>query len=716
MPRKIIKNVVLTICLLLTTLSTSKAETEYFKLPYENISGVTAISSTKGQDPHDTINEAGLRIDPNFPNRHSMNMGSWSSSGTDTEPVWIQYDFDKLYKINQMLVWNYNHMYYYRNGFKDVLVEYSEDGLTWNAVPNVNTFNKALNFSTYEYNTVVDFNNVIAKSVRITAYSNYGTGGGGVGAKSGLSEVRFMVDTYTPTTTLTTSSTSGGSITIPGEGSFDYTIGTEVSLTATPEPHYHFVNWTGAVANPNSAKTTVKMIDNINVTANFAIDQFLLTATSSSGGSVTSPGETPTYYDYGTDVNLVATPDLNYHFTGWTGPVVNPSSATTTVKMTDNVNVKANFAINKYNLTLESSIGGSVTEPDEGTHEYEAGTLVNITASPDPNFIFKNWTGEVTDSNSATTYITINSDQIVKANFETTQTILNVGEQDPNDPNENLIESLQDAIDVIPDDVEVTIKIKPGTYYGSITLKDNLILQVSEPNNPSDPNENIFVTIVGDPNTSAIQITNSKSSTYLLEKFVILGATDGISCDGNNITLKNCIIEGNKNYGISVYDSNNIGIINCTVTGNGSNEIDGGGIGIWDNNNVIIVNTILWNNFPQNVKTWSGKEPTISYSCTDFDPLFAANGYWADVNNTNIVVEPNDPNATWIDGDYHLMSEYGRWDANIKAWIYDLDQLESPCINAGDPTHSIGNEPQPNGGIINMGAYGGTSQASKKEE
>ncbi len=39
--------------------------------------------------------------------------------------------------------------------------------------------------------------------------------------------------------------------------------------------------------------------------------------------------------------------------------------------------------------------------------------------------------------------------------------------------------------------------------------------------------------------------------------------------------------------------------------------------------------------------------------------------------------------------------------------------MTSPCIDAGDPMSPIGHEPFPNGGIVNMGAYGGTAEASK---
>jgi len=65
----------------------------------------------------------------------------------------------------------------------------------------------------------------------------------------------------------------------------------------------------------------------------------------------------------------------------------------------------------------------------------------------------------------------------------------------------------------------------------------------------------------------------------------------------------------------------------------------------------------------------------------------------------------------WIDGDYHLRSQAGRWEPNEDRWT--TDEVTSPCIDAGDPMNPIGPEPFPNGGIVNMGAYGGTSEASK---
>ncbi|MEN6424232.1 MAG: hypothetical protein ABFE13_02630, partial [Phycisphaerales bacterium] len=91
---------------------------------------------------------------------------------------------------------------------------------------------------------------------------------------------------------------------------------------------------------------------------------------------------------------------------------------------------------------------------------------------------------------------------------------------------------------------------------------------------------------------------------------------------------------------------------------------------------------------------------------TDADPCFADAGYW-DPNGT--LDDPNDD--FFVKGDYHLKSQAGRWDPDSGSWV--RDDVASPCIDAGDPNSPIGYEPFPNGGVVNMGAYGGTTQASK---
>jgi hypothetical protein len=88
------------------------------------------------------------------------------------------------------------------------------------------------------------------------------------------------------------------------------------------------------------------------------------------------------------------------------------------------------------------------------------------------------------------------------------------------------------------------------------------------------------------------------------------------------------------------------------------------------------------------------------------DPYFADSGSW-DTNDT-----PEDASDDfWIGGDYHLKSQARHWDSVGESWV--VDDVTSPCIDAGDPNSAVAFEPFPNGGIVNMGAYGGTAEASK---
>jgi parallel beta-helix repeat protein len=239
------------------------------------------------------------------------------------------------------------------------------------------------------------------------------------------------------------------------------------------------------------------------------------------------------------------------------------------------------------------------------------------------------------------------------------------------------------------------------------------------------------------------------------------GAGAGIQLMGSNATFDNCLVSGNYGYsespsgrqwvGGGIYCSGGRPVFsNCTVVGNRTEEIDGGGM-VCNNSSgwpetVVLNNCIIAGNivkrtpytkgtqliaYPtlnitgtntvsvdiQNscigggpdaifVLAWPNRSQTPAGTCIRVDPEFAKPGYW-DLNRT-----PNDPNDDfWVDGDYHLKSQAGRWDPSSQTWL--IDDVTSPCIDAGDPNSPVGMEPFPNGGRINMGAYGGTPEASK---
>jgi len=73
-----------------------------------------------------------------------------------------------------------------------------------------------------------------------------------------------------------------------------------------------------------------------------------------------------------------------------------------------------------YDLTIASTAGG-VTAPAEGTHTYDARTVVDLVATPDCGYVFVNWTGDtgqIDDVNAAATNITMSADYSITANFE----------------------------------------------------------------------------------------------------------------------------------------------------------------------------------------------------------------------------------------------------------------------------------------------------------
>jgi predicted outer membrane repeat protein len=161
-------------------------------------------------------------------------------------------------------------------------------------------------------------------------------------------------------------------------------------------------------------------------------------------------------------------------------------------------------------------------------------------------------------------------------------------------------------------------------------------------------------------------------------------------------------------------------VANCTFTANTASSGSAVACGSYQNpSNTRIANSILWDGDKQ-ISHDDNSALTITYSDVQVagqfpwpgegninsDPRFVGPGH-RDSNGT-----PEHPNDDfWVDGDYHLQSQAGRWDPATKTWV--KDDVTSPCIDAGDISSPIGYEAFPNGGRINMGTYGGTVEASK---
>ena len=234
--------------------------------------------------------------------------------------------------------------------------------------------------------------------------------------------------------------------------------------------------------------------------------------------------------------------------------------------------------------------------------------------------------------------------------------------------------------------------------------------------------------------------------------------------------LINCLFTGNSALGGGAIQnengSSNPTLINCTFTGNTASNWGGGifNAGSEPSASPVLSNCIFWGNsdgggIDESAQIHAGS-PIINYSCIQ--------GWTGGLGGTgNIGTDPRFADS--VSGDYHLKSQTGRWDPHIyrnvdligdgtidmldfaafaSSWcqqgqaipadldnsgIVDLpdlkllldnylmsytlgdwvvDDVTSPCIDAGDPASDWTAELWPHGKRINMGVYGGTPQAS----
>jgi hypothetical protein len=181
----------------------------------------------------------------------------------------------------------------------------------------------------------------------------------------------------------------------------------------------------------------------------------------------------------------------------------------------------------------------------------------------------------------------------------------------------------------------------------------------------------------------AVIFCSGENRSSVLKNFVIRRSDIGVLIQHSSPTLSQLTIVYNK-FGIDVYkDSYPL------ITGN-----------------------ILWyNEFDDLWIEQANVEPA--------DLKYEVRYNWIERKYTGMINENYDPLFADPDnGDYHLRSTLGRFvsdneQTNLTGGYWVCDNVNSPCIDAGDPEVRPGLEPLPNGGRINIGAYGNSSTGSK---
>jgi len=158
-----------------------------YPIPSASITA-TASSSDTNKGPENAVNGSGL--DDTGLLHDNIGSDMWLSERAGTQPTWIEFEFDRAYRLQEMWVWNSNESLeqVVGLGFKDVTIEYSTDGTDFTTLGTTHEFAQAPGTPDYAHNTTIDMTGVTAKFVRLTANSNWK----GILPQFGLSEVRFL--------------------------------------------------------------------------------------------------------------------------------------------------------------------------------------------------------------------------------------------------------------------------------------------------------------------------------------------------------------------------------------------------------------------------------------------------------------------------------------------------------------------------------------------
>ncbi|MBE0537373.1 MAG: hypothetical protein IH624_17050 [Phycisphaerae bacterium] len=227
-------------------------------------------------------------------------------------------------------------------------------------------------------------------------------------------------------------------------------------------------------------------------------------------------------------------------------------------------------------------------------------------------------------------------------------------------------QTIQKAIDTADDGDEILVW--PGVYTETVWFMGKAITVRSAAD----------AAVIQAPGDYAVNFCFGEQEGSVLQNFVIANSEMGIFVESSRPILRHVTVVNNK-YGLQAYT--------------GSRPV--------------VSNSIFWNNTHGDLFN-DTYVPLVTFSCIS---------RFAD-GEGNISVDPLFADATG--GDYHLASETGRFvrdgepgNSGAGGGYWVRDSQTSPCIDAADPTSNPMGEGMPNGARVNMGAYGGTAQASR---
>ena len=194
--------------------------------------------------------------------------------------------------------------------------------------------------------------------------------------------------------TVTVTAGSNGSVSVDGvAGDYVATVpdGTVLTLSATASEHYSFSQWSDG---STSATRTVTVTGDLNLTASFAIDTYIVNVVAGANGSVSVDGVSGNYSQYvpyGTQLEVEATPAIGYDFTAWSDGDGNSQRI---IAVTGDVTLSAAFAIQTFSVSVTAGQNGSVSvNGTAGNYSQTVsyGTVLVIEATGNTGYSFTQW-------------------------------------------------------------------------------------------------------------------------------------------------------------------------------------------------------------------------------------------------------------------------------------------------------------------------------------
>ena len=199
-------------------------------------------------------------------------------------------------------------------------------------------------------------------------------------------------------------------------------------------------------------------------------------------------------------------------------------------------------------------------------------------------------------------------------------------------------------------------------------------------------------------------------------------ATDKVDIIGCTIAYN--LVDGTQASGGASITKGAVRIRDSIFYGNGrtTGGTSGNDLAVWSNGSADIAYSIFTAKpgTYDSITTATEGNLTIDYDNTFFagdgyDPLFVtplatAQGYFTTTRDNCRAFKETDKQAV-CNFDLHIKSPGGYW-LNDGTVVKDAETPTSPALDSGDPASDFSDEPEPNGGCVNMGFYGNSTNAS----